>query len=55
MRVIAAYLLILLTVAGLVTAVWFARRRERRDHHSVRYVIDAPDAAEAAKDTSPEA
>ena len=55
MRVISAYLLILATLAGLVAAWWLVRRRHRRNHHSIRYVIDRPDEADAARDVSPEA
>ena len=54
MRVIAAYLLILLTVAGVVAAWWLSRRKERRDHSSVRYVIQ-PDEEADPTDISPKA
>jgi hypothetical protein len=52
---IAAYLVILATLAGLVAAWLLARRRHRRNHHSIRYVIDLPNEADAARDVSPEA
>jgi hypothetical protein len=43
MREIAAYLLIVVTLAGIAVAWWFSRRRNRRDTHSVRYVVHPRD------------
>ena len=55
MRVIAAYLLILLTIAGVFVAWWLSRRRHRRDHSSIRYVIHPPDEETETSDVSPKA
>jgi hypothetical protein len=43
MREIAAYLLIVLTLAGVAMAWWVTRRRSRRNSHSIRYVVHPRD------------
>jgi hypothetical protein len=53
MRVMAAYLLILLTVAGVIVAWWLSRRNERRGQSSIRYVIERPDEEADTSDISP--
>lgn len=46
MRDVAAFLLTLLTIVAVIAALWITRRRNRRDSHSLRFVIQPADEAE---------